>query len=50
MPAGLNVDEIDPTIAIDYLREVRTAPVDHVLSNSFGFGGANASLVFGRGA
>jgi 3-oxoacyl-[acyl-carrier-protein] synthase-1 len=49
LPAGLNVDEVDPAIDIDYLREVRTGHVDHVLSNSFGFGGANASLVFGRG-
>jgi 3-oxoacyl-[acyl-carrier-protein] synthase-1 len=50
LPAGLNVDGVDPAIPIDYLRSVRHGRVDHVLSNSFGFGGANASVVFGRGA
>lgn len=48
-PAGLNVEQLDPAIQIDYLTQVRHAPVRHVLSNSFGFGGANASVVFGRG-
>lgn len=48
-PAGLNVEQLDPAIQIDYLTQVRHAPVQHVLSNSFGFGGANASVVFGRG-
>lgn len=50
MPAGLNVDRCDPAIHIDYLIKTCHGRVDHVLSNSFGFGGANASLVFGRGA
>lgn len=49
-PAGLNVEQLDPAIQIDYLTQVRHARVQHVLSNSFGFGGANASVVFGRGA
>lgn len=48
-PAGLNVEQLDPAIQIDYLTQVRQTPVQHVLSNSFGFGGANASVVFGRG-
>lgn len=48
-PAGLNVEQLDPAIQIDYLTQVRHGPVQHVLSNSFGFGGANASVVFGRG-
>jgi 3-oxoacyl-[acyl-carrier-protein] synthase I len=30
-----------------YIRENRRAPVAHVLSNSFGFGGTNCSLIFG---
>lgn len=50
MPAGLNVDHLDPTIPIDYLTRLRRGRVNHVLSNSFGFGGANASVVIGRGA
>lgn len=50
MPAGLHVDELDPAIHLNYLTAVRREPVAHALSNSFGFGGANASVVFGRGA
>ena len=47
LPAGLNVRERDPALHIDYLLENREAPLQAVLSNSFGFGGTNASLVFG---
>ena len=48
MPAGLNVRELDPRLRINYLTERRRAPVQRVLSNSFGFGGANCALLFGR--
>ncbi|MES1161987.1 MAG: beta-ketoacyl-[acyl-carrier-protein] synthase II, partial [Rhizobacter sp.] len=47
MPAGLNLREADPALHLNYLRENRATPVRRVLSNSFGFGGSNASLVFG---
>ncbi|HMX12419.1 MAG TPA: beta-ketoacyl-[acyl-carrier-protein] synthase family protein [Burkholderiaceae bacterium] len=47
MPGGLNLRERDPTLRIQYLSENRRAPLRHVLSNSFGFGGSNASLIFG---
>jgi 3-oxoacyl-[acyl-carrier-protein] synthase-1 len=47
MPAGLNVQQRDPDLRLNYLLENRHAPVRRVLSNSFGFGGSNASLVFG---
>jgi 3-oxoacyl-[acyl-carrier-protein] synthase-1 len=47
MPAGLNVAQRDPALRMHYLRENRHAPVRRVLSNSFGFGGSNASLVLG---
>ena len=46
-PSGLNVREIDPALHLNYLRHNRRAPLDAVLSNSFGFGGTNASLVLG---
>jgi 3-oxoacyl-[acyl-carrier-protein] synthase-1 len=50
MPAGLNVQQRDPDLCLNYLLENRYAPVRRVLSNSFGFGGSNASLVFGASA
>ena len=45
-----NIDEIDPEFAdIPIARERRdNAKIDVVMSNSFGFGGTNASLIFQR--
>ena len=49
LPPTVNLEKQDPRIRLDCVpgraREVR---VDAVMSNSFGFGGTNASLVFGR--
>jgi len=47
MPGGLNVQTPDPQLQLNYLRENRAAPLRAILSNSFGFGGTNASLVLG---
>lgn len=47
LPAGLNVRERDPALGVNYLQANQVRPVRHVLSNSFGFGGSNASLVLG---
>ncbi|MEU7868935.1 beta-ketoacyl-[acyl-carrier-protein] synthase family protein [Dactylosporangium sp. NPDC049140] len=47
LPPTHNLDEPDPACDLDHLRTPRTAPVTHALSNSFGFGGHNVSLVFG---
>jgi 3-oxoacyl-[acyl-carrier-protein] synthase I len=47
MPGGIPTARIDPTLTAHYLREMRRAPLTRVLSNSFGFGGTNCSLVFG---
>ena len=47
LPAGLNVQHRDANLQVNYLRENRHAPVRRVASNSFGFGGSNAVLVFG---
>jgi 3-oxoacyl-[acyl-carrier-protein] synthase-1 len=48
MPAGLNTRTLDPALRVHYLTRNRRASVAHVLSNSFGFGGANCALLFGR--
>jgi 3-oxoacyl-[acyl-carrier-protein] synthase-1 len=48
MPAGLNTRELDSALGLNYLLENREQKVSRVLSNSFGFGGTNCSLVFGR--
>ena len=49
LPAGLNVSELDPQCRINYLMRSRRASPVTALSNSFGFGGVNCALVFGRG-
>jgi 3-oxoacyl-[acyl-carrier-protein] synthase I len=50
MPGGVHTSEIDPMLTAHYIRDNRRAPVARVLSNSFGFGGTNCSLIFGRAA
>ena len=50
VPASVNLDEPDPEIAAILpclLREGRPGTYRRILSTSFGFGGLNASLVFG---
>jgi 3-oxoacyl-[acyl-carrier-protein] synthase-1 len=46
LPGGVNTRQVDPQLHTNYLLANREAPVRHVLSNSFGFGGTNASLIF----
>jgi 3-oxoacyl-[acyl-carrier-protein] synthase-1 len=48
LPAGLNTEQLDPALGLDYLLQNREQPVARTLSNSFGFGGTNCSLVFAR--
>ncbi len=48
LPAGINTTEPDPELPLDYLLQNREQPVYRVLSNAFGFGGSNCSLLFGR--
>ena len=49
LPPTINLDNPDPECDLDYIPNVaREARVDHVMSNSFGFGGHNASLLIGR--
>ena len=48
MPAGVNTRRVDPSLAVNYLTAKRVAPLERALSNSFGFGGTNCSLILGR--
>jgi 3-oxoacyl-[acyl-carrier-protein] synthase I len=50
MPAGLNTTAVDPKLQLHYLCENRHGIINRALSNSFGFGGANCSLIIGRAA
>ena len=49
IPPTINYETPDPECDLDYVPNVkRAAKVDYVLSNSFGFGGTNAALLFKR--
>ena len=48
IPANLNLQSLDPDIRSNVQRRSVETPLKRVLSNSFGFGGCNCSLILGR--
>ncbi len=49
IPPTINLDTPDPECDLDYTPHIGVArPIDHVLSNSFGFGGHNTAVVISR--
>ena len=49
IPPTINYNVPDPAIPLDVVpNKARDAKVTHAISNSFGFGGQNVSLVMGR--
>ena len=47
LPGSPHSENIDPAIPLNYLQQTKSGKVRHALSNSFGFGGSNCSLILG---
>ena len=47
LPGGLHCEQLDPALQANYVREPQQRALSIAASNSFGFGGSNACLVFG---
>jgi 3-oxoacyl-[acyl-carrier-protein] synthase-1 len=48
LPGSAQTGTVDPSFRSLYQRETKPARIDIAQSNSFGFGGSNCSLIFGR--
>jgi 3-oxoacyl-[acyl-carrier-protein] synthase-1 len=48
LPGTINTRQPDPAAGCRVLLEAERRPIRHAMSNSFGFGGNNCALVFGR--
>ncbi len=49
VPPTINLETADPGCDLDFTpHEPRRRPIDYVISNSFGFGGHNATIALGR--
>ncbi|MFZ2268699.1 MAG: beta-ketoacyl-[acyl-carrier-protein] synthase family protein [Azonexus sp.] len=47
LPGSPGTENVDPAIPVDYLLKTRVGKVSRALTNSFGFGGSNCSLILG---
>ncbi|WP_020167560.1 MULTISPECIES: beta-ketoacyl-[acyl-carrier-protein] synthase family protein [Methylotenera] len=47
IPGGLNTTQVDPLLKLNYQFKNSNQVLTRVMSNSFGFGGTNCSLIFG---
>ena len=50
VPGSTHTQQVDPNVRVNYLLKNQARAPVHVMSNSFGFGGSNCSLMFGRAA
>jgi 3-oxoacyl-[acyl-carrier-protein] synthase II len=49
VPPTINLDNQDPECPLDFVaHEARERRVERIMSNSFGFGGTNATLIFSQ--
>jgi len=48
LPPNPGYTQPDPAIGLEPVATLRPAPLTHVMSNSFGFGGNNAALIFSQ--
>ncbi len=48
LPGCLGVDQVDPGFRANVITENTPASVRHVMTNSFGFGGVNCTLILGE--
>ncbi|NSX15225.1 beta-ketoacyl-[acyl-carrier-protein] synthase family protein [Cupriavidus taiwanensis] len=48
VPAGINTTQPDPALEVNYQLANQDTPLRYAMSNAFGFGGSNCSLLFAR--
>jgi len=48
MPGSVNTRTLDPALGLRYLLDNRSEPPGIVMSNAFGFGGTNCSLLLAQ--
>ena len=48
LPPSANLHEPEPGLGLDLVTQARSTSLRYAMSNNFGFGGTNCSLIFGR--